>query len=113
MVRVLPVLVLALAACSQIQIDCRAAQEAAKRELKKAHTAMMEAGAMRMKYPIDIEVLEAKHRLVLEPISYELRIASAGSDAFVIEARGKDAMTGDIWRIDESGAVTSLAQKCP
>jgi hypothetical protein len=112
---ILPVALAALIACStEKKVDCAAERAAAKAQLEKAHAAMMEAGAMSMKYPIDIDVLVDKHRLVLKPgVSYDLRIASADSDRFVIEARGKGTMTGDVWRIDEKGAITALSEKCP
>lgn len=102
-----------LVSCSEKKpFDCKAAQATAANELRRAHASMMEAGAMSMKYPIDIDVLVEKHRLKLEPGNYELRVASADTDTFVIEARGTGEMAGDVWRINEKAEITSLSQKC-
>jgi hypothetical protein len=106
--------VAALSSCSEKKFDCKGAQSAVHAQLRKAQVSMMEAGAMSMKYPIDIKVLVDKHRLKLEPGNYDIRIASADTDRFVIEARGTGEMSGDVWRIDEKGEVTAQSEKkCP
>lgn len=86
--------------------QCRAKQSEAKGNLKALFVAEESYRAEKNTYGTLDEV---GFRPSGEKLRYDYVLVSHDAEHFVAEARGKDEMNGDLWRVDEHGQPENLA----
>ena len=80
--------------------ECKSKQAEAKAQLATVVAAMSQGLAESGSYPNSVDGLK-KHGFDPSAEYYDLAIVSADAESFVVEARGKGEMKGDLWRVDE------------
>ncbi len=91
------------------RFQCRAKQGEARANLKGLASAQRFWKEDHGGYTADLQRLDT----VLEWKRYTPSVVKATQAGFVMRATGKDEMAGDIWEIDEKGAVKEVASACP
>ena len=89
--------------------ECRSKQSEAKANLRALFVAEESYRSEHGKYaPFDVVGFAPQG----ETLRYDYALVEVDDAHFVAEARGKDEQAGDIWRIDNTNALTNVANVC-
>ncbi len=100
-----------LSGCGFGKYKCKSKQSEAKSNLMSLRTTMEMINVEKGQYAQSLADVKAEGFVPMGEY-YEYEVTASGEKTFVAQARGKGDMAGDVWKIDQTGKLSAVDNKC-